>query len=240
MDDQSFAHNVSAWLDPFELLNAAERFDRDRDRALAPEGLLISSGRLTRGEEANFAPLVEKYLRGFRVPPALIDLLSLWAGPSGAPTYAWKWLRDLSLSAKVECYSHGGVPPGIPANIILRINERDVVTDIIRRPILALLDLTSMLAISWREWAATEARIYHKHNMSDPFYAYVDSQVASAYLNFIDPTSIGPGSPKYRYRAVTIAGISDDDRLWKVAQESAWKAAASTHEPIRERVDDTS
>lgn len=43
MDDQTFARSVSAWLDPLELLKAAMRYDRDRDRALAREGLLISS-----------------------------------------------------------------------------------------------------------------------------------------------------------------------------------------------------
>jgi hypothetical protein len=188
MDDQTFAYHLSAWFDPYELLTAAERYDRDRDRAFAPEGLLISNGRLTHGEEANFAPMVEKYLRGFRVPPSLIDLVRLWAGSSGASPEAWSWLRDLSLSAKVHCYSHGSTPPGTPPTIILQIEERDVVTDVIKRPVMALLDLASMLAISWREWAAIGASIYHKHNMSDPFYAYVDSQVASAYLNLVEPT----------------------------------------------------
>jgi hypothetical protein len=235
MDDQTFACHLSAWFDPYELLTAAERYDRDRDRALVPEGLRISSGRLTSGEEANFAPMVEKYLRGFRIPPPLIDLVRFLAGSSGASPEAWNWLRDLSLSAKVHCYSHGNPPPGSPPTVILEIEERDVVTDIVKRPVMALLDLASMLAISWREWAATGASLYHKHNMPDSFYAYVDSQVASAYINLIDPGPFGNGAPKFRYRAVTILGIPDDDRLWEITQETARGTAASTHEPIREK-----
>jgi hypothetical protein len=64
MDDLTFASHLSAWLDPYELLNAAERYDRDRDRALAAEGLLLSSSRLTRGDEANFATMVEVIYEG--------------------------------------------------------------------------------------------------------------------------------------------------------------------------------
>lgn len=234
MDDQTFAYHLSAWLDPYELATAADRYDRDRDRAFAPEGLLISSGRLTRGEEANFAPMVEKYLRGFRVPPALIDIVRLWSGSSCASSDAWSWLLDLSLSAKVHCYSHGNSPTGFPPTTILQIKERDVVTDVIRRPVIALLDLASMLAVGWRERAATGASIYHEHNMPGLFYAYVESQVASSYINLVDPTSHGRGSPKFRYRAVTIAGIPDDDRLWERARDIAQKTAATTHEPIPE------
>ena len=100
---------------------------------------------------------------------------------------------------------------------------------------MALLDLASMLAITWREYAATGASIYHKHNMPDPFYAYVDFQVASSYLTLVDPGPFASGAPKFRYRAVTVLGIPDDDRLWEAAQEAARGTAASTHEPIRKK-----
>jgi hypothetical protein len=233
MDDQTFAHRLSAWLDPYEILNAAERYDHDRDRALAPEGLLLSSGRLTRGDEANFAAMVEKYLRAFHIPSSLIDLVRLSAGSSHASSEAWSWLRGLALSAKVHSYSHGNTPPSIPPTTIVRIDERDIVTDIIKQPVMALLDLASTLAITWREYAATGASIYYKHNMPDPFYAYVDSEVAAACVNLVEPVSLGSGSPKFRYRAVTLLGISDDDRLWELAQETARRMAASTHEPVR-------
>ena len=65
MDDQTFAYHLSAWFDPYELLTAAERYDRDRDRAFAPESLVISSGRLIRAEEANFAAMVESTSEDF-------------------------------------------------------------------------------------------------------------------------------------------------------------------------------
>ena len=232
MDDQTFAYYLSAWLDPYEVVNAAERYDQDRDGALARVGLRLSSGRLTRGEEANFAPMVESYLRGFRIPSSLIDFLRGVVGSKGASPEAWEWLRSLSLSGKVDTYSHGNPPPGAAPSIIVNIEERDVVTDLIKQPVMALLDLAGMLAITWRQWAATGASIYHQHNMPDPFYAYVDFQVASSYLKLVDPVPLASGSPKFRYRAVTVLGIPDDDRLWEVAQESARASAASTHEPI--------
>jgi hypothetical protein len=179
--------------------------------------------------------MVEKYLRGFRVPPPLIDLLRIWAGSSGAPSEAWNWLRDLSLSAIVHCYSHGSTPGGSLPTTILQIEERDVVTDIVKRPVMALLDLARMFAIGWRKLAATGASIYHQHNMPDPFYAHIDSQVASAYVNLIDPGQLASGTPKFRYRAVTVVGMQDYDRLWELAQETARRMAASTHEPIPEK-----
>jgi hypothetical protein len=232
MHDHTFAHYLAAWLDPYELLKAAKRYDHERNRALAPAGLLISSGRLKSGDEANFAAMVQSYVRGFRVPPAMIDLVRLWAGSSGPSDEAWNWLRDLSLSATVHSYSHGTSPPSVPATVILNVEERDVVTDIIRQPVLALLDLVDRLAVGWRKYAALGASIYHMHSMPDRFYAYVDSQVASAYLNLVDPGLLAEGVPKFRYRAVTVAGISEDDRFWDVAQDTARRMAASTHDPI--------
>jgi hypothetical protein len=232
MGDEEFARYLAAWLDPYELLHAAQRYDQDRIRALAPEGLLISSGRLTHGDEANFFAMVERYLRGFRVPQALIDLVRSLGGSRGVSPEAWGWLSELSLSASVHSYSHGNTPLNAPRTAILHIEERDVVTDIVKRPILALLDLVSTLAITWRDSAALGGSIYHLHNMPDPFYVYVDSQVASAYLKLVDPSCFSKGVPKMRYRAVTVAGISGDDRFWEIAQTTARMAAASTFEPI--------
>ena len=135
----------------------------------------------------------------------------------------------------MHSYSHGNGPPGAPPTIILRVEERDVVTDIIRRPVLALLDLVSMLAMTWRQVPVLGALIYHQHSMPDPFYAYIDSQVAAAYVNLFDPGLLAAGVPKIRYRAITVAGIPNDDRFWEVAQEAARTAAASTFKPISEK-----
>lgn len=232
MDDQTFAYYLSAWLDPYALIKAAGRYDHDRERALASEGLLIFSERITRGEEANFAALAESYLRGFCVPSSLIDFLRVSTGHSAE---AWDWLRDLSLSAKVHAYSDANRPHGAPPILIANIEERDVVTDVIKRPILALLDLVTAVATDWRKIAAAGLSVYHKHNMPDPFYAYVDAQVASSYLKLVEPEALPIGSPTFRYRAVTISGIPDDDRMWEVVQQTARLTAASTFDPIRGR-----
>jgi len=238
MDDRSFAQYLSAWLDPYELLNAAERYDRDRDGALAPASLHLSSGRLTFGAEANFAAMVEKYLRGFRLPPPMVDLVRASAGASPASSEAWDWLRDLAASTKLRNHSHGDTPPGIPPTIILQIDDCDVILDIVKQPLMALLELVSVLAITWRENAATGASFYHKQTMPNPFYAYVDFQVASAYLDLVDTAQFARGAPKMRYRAVTIVGVPDNSRLWDAAQEMAREAAATTLQPIRTRLDD--
>jgi hypothetical protein len=234
MDDQTFADFLSTWLDPYELLTAAERFDHDRDRALAPAVLLITSGRITDGDEAHFATMVERYVRGFRIPSALIDFVRGTAGSAAASAEAWDWLLGLSMSARVDTYSHGNTPPGTSPMTIIGIHERDAVTDIIKRPIMALLEIVRTFALNWREWAATRASIYYKHNMPDSFYAYVDYQVASFYLELVNPETFASGSLKTRYRAVTLAGLTDDDRHWEIAQKTARDMAASTFDPIGE------
>lgn len=234
MDDQTFAGFLSTWLDPYELLTAAERFDHDRDRALAPAVLFTTSGRITCGDEAHFAALAESYVRGFRIPSALIDFVRGTAGPAAASAEAWDWLLSLSMSAHVDTYSRGNTPPGASPMTVIGIHERDVVTDIVKRPIMALLEIVGTFAVSWREWAATGASIYYKHNMPDSFYAYVDRQVASFYLNLVNPETFARGSLNTRYRAVTLVGITDDDRHWETAQKTARDMAASTFAPIGE------
>lgn len=234
MDDQKFADFLSTWLDPYELLTAAERFDRDPDRALAPAVLFLSSGSITHGDEAHFAAMVESYLRGFRIPSPLIDFVRATAGSAAASVEAWDWLRGLSLSAQVNAYSHGNTPQGTASTTIIGIDERDVVTDIIKRPTMALLEIVGTFAISWREWAATGASIYYTPNLPDPFYTYVDFQVASFYTKLVDPETFASGLPKTRYRAITLVGNSDDDRHWEVAKETARATAASTFDPTGE------
>ena len=234
MDDQTFAHELTAWLEPGVLIDCARRYEQDRASALARNRLWIAQRRLTSGHQGNFSDLVRKFLRGFRVPPAVIDLLRAVAEPP-LEGEGWQWLQTLTVAGTVTEYSRGAVPPGAAPETILEIEERDAVLDVIHAPVMALLDLVDMLAEQWEQIAALGASVFHQHNMSSTFYAYVDEQVASFYLTFVDEALPGVKAPKFRYRAVTVVGVEpEDEPMWSLCQDVARRQARTTFDPIDE------
>jgi hypothetical protein len=234
MEDKAFACQLAAWIDPYVLMNCARRYEMDHEHALAPETLAIGSGQLNSGEEGNYAELAMKFLRGFRIPPALIDLMRCLPRKGAALEGGWLWLQDLSISAIVQACSRGNVPEGLPPETILLIKERDAVLDLVRAPVVALLDLVGMLAAQWREAGKVRAPIFHEPNMPSEFYAFVDSQVASAFVGLATQKDFkAVRGPKLRYRAVTVFGCTDPtDPVWEITQDAARTAAASTWQPI--------
>jgi hypothetical protein len=216
------------------LFECARRYEEARPNALARNRLWIAQRRLTSGHQGNFSNLVRKFLRGFRVPPAVIDLSRAVAKPP-LTGEGWQWLQTLSVAGTVTEYSRGAVPPGAPPETILEIEESDAVLDVIHPPVMALLDLVDMLAEQWERIAALGASVFHQHNMASTFYAYVDEQVASFYLTFTDGSFPGIVAPKFRYRAVTAVGVDpEDERTWGMFQEVARRQARTTFGPIDE------
>lgn len=238
MDDQSFAHQLSAWLDPVELLEAGLRYESDRDKALAPASLIICSGRLQNGKEGNYETLVQKFISGFRMPQAVIELLHRFEASAELSKETWDWLERLRCSGTIKVYSRTNIQPDVPPNTILTLHERDAVVDILRSPVFALLDLVDRLGIGWRQYAELGASLYHQPNMPTPFYSYLDYQVASAFVKFVSPLHLMDKiGPKFRYRAVTVYGrpTLDDpsyDPIWDMAQTSMRNLASDTHKPI--------
>lgn len=234
MNDETFAHQLTSWLDPLALLECVGRYDVDRDRALAPATLIVGSGRLHSGDEGNYAELIRKFLSGFRIPLPVLELLRSLQKPPGSSDDSWRWLADLTISARVRVCSRGKTPAGVPPHTILLLDERDAVVDLLRAPVLALLDLVDQVAFTWRELAALSASIYHEPNMPSPFYAYVDSRVAASFLTLVtQPNLTRMRGPKFRYRAVTVYGRPEpSDPIWQITQEAARGMAASTLQPI--------
>jgi|CXWL01.1.fsa_nt_gi hypothetical protein len=238
MDDQVFAHQLSAWLDPVELLEAGLSYESNRKKALIPARLIISSGRLQNGDEGNYARLVQKFISGFRIPQEVIELLRRFEASAELSKETWSWLEDLRCSGTIKVCSRTNIEPDVPPNTILTIQERDAVVDILRSPVRALLDLVDRLAIFWQQYARLETSFYHQPNMPTPFYTYVDYQVASAFVKFASPPHLKDQiGPNFRYRAVTVYGRStvDDpsyDPIWDIAQTSMRNLASDTHKPI--------
>lgn len=215
-------------------MECVRRYEMDRDNALAPAMLVVGSGRLANGDEGNYAELVRKFLRGFHVPPAVTELLRRLRGNPGFSEDSWRWLTQLAISVTVQVCSRGNVPEGTPPQTILLVEERDVVVDLIRAPVFALLDLVDQSAFTWRKMAAISVAVYHEPNAPMALYSYVDSRVAGAYLRFVPPLhETGTIARKLRYRAVTICGRAEpDDPVWEMTQSIARDIAASTHQPI--------
>ncbi len=236
MNDDEFALNLSCFLDPLVLVQSVQRYDEERGRAVAPAELILTSGYLKNGVEGNFSELVKQFLRGFKTGNALVSFLKEWNGTLGFSKSSWRWLENLSLAEDLTVYGHGEAPGRFPLNTILVVRERDAVIDLIRDPLLALLDIAGRSAVHWRPWAQLDARTYFSSNSPNLFYAYTEYRVASYFLDFVSPSDLNAASNLIRrYRAVTVTGSTGQvDRFWEVAREAARVAAASTFEPMRE------
>lgn len=234
MDDHTFARELTAWLDPQAIWESIGRYESDREQALAQATLIVGSGRLKDGDDGGYAKLVKKFLRGFRMPLPVVDLIR---GLQVEPVFSdesLRWLAELTISSTVQVCSRETVPEGAPPNTVLLIEERDAVVDLLRSPVVALLDLVDRFAVQWRRVAMLSAPIYHEPNMPSAFYAFVDSQVGQTFLKFAPPLhTTGTRAPKFRYRAVTACGCQEQtDPMWDLTQRLARLTAAQTHEPI--------
>jgi hypothetical protein len=236
MDDKTFAYELASWLDPYMLLQCVKRYEIEREKALARTSLVIGSDELIDGEDAGFPELVAAFLRGFRMPRPIIELLRATQDASQISAETWNWLENVELSsARYKVCSREHVQANLPPHAILLIEERDAIADVIQGPVLALLDIVVMLADHWRKMANLGARIYYEHNMPTPFYAYIDLRVAESYLTLEDSTFNGIAGAKLRYRAVTVYGSpAPESPIWEASRESARFMAASTHMPIVE------
>lgn len=234
MDDATFAHQLSAWLDPFQLLSSADRYEHEREQALSPSALVIGSTQLQNGDEGNFAALAAQLTRGFSVPAGVLRLLEHNEDHSGFSAETLEWLLNLRLSANVRVCRRDDPPEGVPPNTILIIEERDAVVDLLHGPVLALLDLVGVMAENWRRVASLGISVFHEPMMPTPFYAYVDREVARSYLTLMPPPHVtGTVLAKSRYRAVTVCGrAAHDDPIWQVERSVAREAAFSTLKPI--------
>src|ERR1700722_4951900 len=180
MDDSSFAHQLATWIDPNVAKECARRYDTDRDVALSPAFLAVGSGCLTSGEEGNYADLVRKFLRGFRLTLDLVEVIRNFAVGPDCSEDSWRWLTKRTVDVNVHVCNRDTVPTGAPWNTILLLKERDAVVDLLRAPVFALLDLVDHAALTWRPLAEHGISVLYESNVPMQFYAYVDWVVGSS------------------------------------------------------------
>lgn len=237
MDDITFAHQVLAWLDPLEVLQCGRRLRDDRRAALSAGTLVVVSGVLADGSEARFDVLVQKFLRGFRMPLGMLELLAVSDFDFPFTEADLRWVADLQLTPQVDICNRSNPSRGLPLSTILLIHERDTVLDLIRNPVLGLLDLVTRFAWTWRDVKEMGIAAFHQPSVPSPFFCYVEQQVAASYVELQPPPHVvGTSGPNTRYRAVTVYGPSVEDvRHWDVIREVARMQAKSTWEPLPEK-----
>lgn len=219
-------------------MESVRRYADERKQATAVGVLIIGSNHLSFGDEGNFAELVEEFLRGFRMPESFVNLLKELYGTQGYSRTSWRWLEELSVTCEIRTFRRGSAPREFPGNTILVIRERDAVLDVIREPILALLDMVGRASVYWKPAATLGARIYFSADAPDAFTAYTEYRTASYFIDFIPaPDEAAQFNIKMRYRAITTTGdLLGRETITVSARETAKLAAASTFNPIRENL----
>jgi hypothetical protein len=234
MDNVTFAHQMMTWLDPAEILRCCVRLQSDRDAALSEQVLMIGSRDLSHGSEAHFDQLVMKLLRGFEFPTEVLRLLAAIQKDFPFTDEDLTWLANLEFNGGIQVASKAQPIAGRPAHTILLVRERDVVLDLLRDPIMALLEMVWRGALHWRKFANLEARVYLESSSPTPLFSYIERQVAQYYIDLEPrPHITGMQGPNVRYRAITAFGVSSSDaKMIEIMREAAAQQARSTWEPV--------
>lgn len=230
MTDEEFAHQLCAYLDPTCIIESAELLATKPVEALAAASLAFGGPELQHGNEGALADLVTKFLRGFRLPPAVLTLLEKVSAQPFRPE-AMKWLADLRLAVSVTPLPRDQPQPRLPAQMILIVRERSIALDMVKRPIQMLHDMVIRMVREWRPLAEKKVSIMHYPQMPSAFFNYLDRRVGESLLTFEqqgDRTAY-----KMRYRASTIVGHWHAQPVdWEVARDTVRAHAATTFEPV--------
>ena len=235
MDDVTFAHQMMTWLDPAQVLRCGARLQSERDAAQSEQVLMIGSGDLSHGSEAHFDQLVTKLLRGFEFPIEVLRLLAATQKDFDITDEDLTWLANLKFNGAIQVVSKTEPPLGCPPHTILLVRERDVVLDLLRDPIIALLEMVRRGALHWREVAKLDARVYLESSSPTPLLAYVENKVAQYYVE-LEPSQnlTDRRGPSVRYRAITVFGVNSSDiQMIELVRGFAVTQARSTWEPAR-------
>jgi hypothetical protein len=236
LNNNEFAWHLSSFLSPVAAMESVRRYSDERKKATTETDLIITSGHLSFGNEGNYAELVKEFLRGFRMPSSFVAFLKEFYGTQGYSRSTWRWIEELSLACNVRTYRHGAAPSNCPRNTILLVQERDAVLEMIRDPLLALLDMVDRASMYWRQAAMLGARMYFVPNAPDAFFAYTEYRTASYFIDFVPaPDELAQINVKTRYRAITTTGsLCGREAILGPAREAARAVAASTFRPIKE------
>src|SRR5262245_35078441 len=142
MDDETFARQLSAWVDPSAVLRAV-RGHAGTDARVQQPGFIAVPGAAPGGARAiGLDILVRKFLQGFRLPVEYVAMLA--AGFPGIPQPSW----DYALGLRFEGEVLSGPETG-DANTILLVTDRDSVADIVAIPVGFLARRILSIANDW-------------------------------------------------------------------------------------------
>jgi hypothetical protein len=180
VDGTYFGYQLSSWISPPVIAQAAEELHNDPTASneigiLSTESLVLSDG-----FEAGFNILVELYLANFVIPEVLIILAQLYR--KELPASVWDTIRNVRFSGQVSFAPKvGATHPG--ARVILEIRTKILEVRLLQWPLHMLADLVRELAQFWKRLAQSEATsgIHHEPLAEWELLAWIDMHIARFY-----------------------------------------------------------
>lgn len=220
MDDDAFARQVSAWLDPFAVIQAARMHAGSTAVAEAPATWTWATPQYASARDVGVDELMTKFLRGFRLQPQYVKLIRhSWEEP--IPSEAWDRLSNQSFSGEV---SFSEFPADAPEGTVVWLAGRAATMLVLKSPLEFLGECVGSYANTWLEMAAHQAtgvgpEVWLEHSSPAELFVYIESVVARACG--IEPTVavLGRGQ-NLRYAAVSVVG-GDPDVIRELARTHA-------------------
>lgn len=233
---QRFAHWLTCWLSPEDILTAAYRLTTEPDHSNAPSAVLLVSSVLTYTNDGGLRQLVETFLNRVSLSFDTLDLLR-HLHPRIASGAAWESLYNLKVVATLETPDES-VPSPDNYNPVLVVRERDYVVDLFTAPLNALVNMVAKMSQTWQlltQRGLTSDNLYLKSSTAEPLASWLDEQVAEAHglSGIADPNKFrGTISENIRYRAVTIVGWNGDELMNEATQNASRSQASQTLTPL--------
>ena len=229
MEKKEFAHQVSAWIDPWSIIEAGIQRETNLSSSYQPVSLCITSKVLKPNNDAGLFALVSDYLENFRIPSGIMEILAFVRTKINLSEKTWDWLREIKFEGKTIAVNSNKTQ--YPPETILLVKERECVADILTQPLNFLCGYVSLIVEQMSK--VKDLSIYLNPLWPGPLGTYIESRVW-AVLN------IGLAGHKpiteavnNRYRAVTVIGQPPiEQKFLSLTQDMAREQATETLRPI--------
>jgi hypothetical protein len=213
MEAVDFARQMTSWIFPAKVLEAARELAFDRPEAVATQWHAFTTNL---GEPASLTGLdglVREFLNGFRLTSDYVEFVRWLFRDVGGDLSedVWSELAETRFAGKVL---FSGFPTEFPPNTVLAYCDRRVVADILEDPIRLLLHVNEGMAGTWITVRA-KGRAFLQQSAYGPLPAYVESVTANACG--MEPNAIETGfvlarrGINYRFRSLSLVGPLDEN-----------------------------
>jgi hypothetical protein len=181
VEGDAFARQVSAWLDPFKVIEAARLYSTSPKLAQLPTSWAWASPHYDSARDVGLDLLVTAFVENFRLAPQYVRLLRLsWEEP--IPAEAWDWLLSLSFSGEL---SFTDVPEDTREGTVAWLSDRFAMVSILGSPLTFLGEIVGRYAPTWRSFAPQQADddapgVWLEHSSPAVLFVYIESIVARA------------------------------------------------------------